>query len=137
RLSLISDLLQDWQSPCTIESGFRRAIRQKLLAYLELLQLKYKAPSSRMLRHACCFHLVLVRRHAIPEHHNSHFERRLTVALTRWEPFMPAEWNRLHDEMSQLFDRLSAISTGRGLAVSYPPVNIWQDDDNIFVEAEL
>jgi HSP20 family protein len=26
---------------------------------------------------------------------------------------------------------------GRGLAVSYPAVNLWEDNDNIYVEAEL
>jgi HSP20 family protein len=40
--------------------------------------------------------------------------------------------------MDELFDRLgSTYAPGRGLAVAYPAVNCWEDNDNIHVEAEL
>ena len=51
----------------------------------------------------------------------------------RWEPF--TEMNRLRREMDRLFDwggtrPLYARST-------FPSLNIWENDDNLFVEAEL
>jgi HSP20 family protein len=60
------------------------------------------------------------------------------VALTRWEPFLSNEWNRLHDEMDQLFNRFgSAFTGGPALAVSFPAVNLWEDSNNFYLEAEL
>jgi HSP20 family protein len=58
--------------------------------------------------------------------------------LTRWQPFaeMQAEMQRLHDEMDRLFGRF-----GNGVRGSrrnaYPPLNLWEDDDSLYVEAEL
>jgi HSP20 family protein len=51
---------------------------------------------------------------------------------------MRAEVNRLQDEMNRLFDRWG-VSGGRmfSRAVAFPALNIWEDDDNLFVEAEL
>jgi HSP20 family protein len=42
--------------------------------------------------------------------------------------------NRLREEMDQLFGRYGS----RRLNVStYPPLNVWEDVDNLYVEAEL
>jgi HSP20 family protein len=43
--------------------------------------------------------------------------------------------NRLHHEMERLFGRQSG-QRPRGMS-SYPPVDLWQDDDNLYVEAEM
>ena len=58
--------------------------------------------------------------------------------LTRWRPFgdVQAEMNRLHDEMNRLFRRWGSGS--RTLAHgSYPPLNLWEDEANLYVETEL
>jgi HSP20 family protein len=58
--------------------------------------------------------------------------------LTRWQPFgdVRAEVNRLHDEMNRLFGRYT--NGGREFSrASYPPLNLWEDDNNLYVEAEL
>lgn len=48
------------------------------------------------------------------------------------------EMDRFQSEMNQLFGRYSAgNSNWRPLAVSYPPVNVWLDEENVHVEAEL
>ncbi len=57
------------------------------------------------------------------------------MLATRWEPrSMWSEMNRLRDEMDRLFGgnglRRFSVST-------YPPLNLWEDDNNLFVEAEL
>ncbi len=54
---------------------------------------------------------------------------------TRWEPRgIWSEMNRLREEMDRVFG-----GTGfRRLSMSvYPPLNLWEDDNNLFVEAEL
>jgi HSP20 family protein len=44
--------------------------------------------------------------------------------------------NRLHEEMNRLFGRYANGS--REFAHSnYPPLNLWEDDNNLYVEAEL
>ena len=58
--------------------------------------------------------------------------------LTRWQPFgdVRADMNRLHEEMNRLFGRYG--NGARGLSPGdYPPLNLWEDDDNLYVEAEL
>ncbi|MCS7469989.1 Hsp20/alpha crystallin family protein [Stieleria sp. ICT_E10.1] len=55
------------------------------------------------------------------------------MLATRWEPW--AELNRLSREMDRLFSRGTNDSVmGVG---SYPALNVWEDDDNLFAEAEL
>jgi len=39
--------------------------------------------------------------------------------------------------MNRLFDRWGDGGRWRGLATAYPAVNIWEDGENVFVEAEL
>jgi HSP20 family protein len=60
--------------------------------------------------------------------------------LTRWEPFREVrrEMRRFQQEMDRLFGRWGFdFRTWPGLAVSYPPVNLWEDDDFVYAEAEL
>ena len=58
--------------------------------------------------------------------------------LMRWQPLgnARAEMNRLHDEMNRLFGRYTngarEFSPG-----GYPPLDLWEDEDNLYVEAEL
>jgi HSP20 family protein len=59
------------------------------------------------------------------------------MALLRWQPFSPV-WNQLQQlqsEMNRLFDRWGD-NGGSGLA-AFPPVNVWEEGDQVFVEAEL
>jgi len=56
---------------------------------------------------------------------------------TRWQPFSPV-WNQvtqLQNEMNRLFDRWGG--DGRRAQVDFPPLNIWEVDDALVVEAEL
>src|SRR5438552_16883303 len=58
---------------------------------------------------------------------------------TRWQPFSPI-WNQvqqLQSEMNRLFDRWGDGGGWRGFATTYPAVNVWEDAENVFVEAEL
>jgi len=60
--------------------------------------------------------------------------------LTRWEPFggLQQEMTRFRQEMDRLFGRWGFDSDNwPGLAVSYPAVNLWEDDDFVYAEAEL
>ncbi|MDV6030182.1 MAG: Hsp20/alpha crystallin family protein [Phycisphaera sp. RhM] len=55
------------------------------------------------------------------------------MLATRWEPW--TELNRLSREMDRLFSRGTSGSVmGVG---NYPALNVWEDDDKLFVEAEL
>jgi HSP20 family protein len=56
--------------------------------------------------------------------------------LTRLEPYR--DLRRLQQEMDQLLGRLGLpFRTWPALAVSYPPVNVWEDNDYVYAEAEL
>jgi HSP20 family protein len=45
---------------------------------------------------------------------------------------------QLQTEMNRLFDRWGDNGrTFRGLAAAYPLVNVWEDADNLYLEAEL
>jgi HSP20 family protein len=44
--------------------------------------------------------------------------------------------NRLHDEMNRLFGRYSN-GVREFSPVGYPPMNLWEDENNLYVEAEL
>ena len=53
--------------------------------------------------------------------------------LTRWQPFAD-----IHQEMSRLQNTMNraGVPSGRR-ATAYPQLDIWQDDDCLYVEAEL
>jgi HSP20 family protein len=61
--------------------------------------------------------------------------------LTRWEPFreIQQEMRRMQRAMDRLFGRwgFDSQTWPRRLAVSYPAVNLWEDDDFVYAEAEL
>ncbi len=60
--------------------------------------------------------------------------------LTRWQPFgsFQSEITRLQREMDDLFGRWGiGLRTGPTLAVSYPALNLWEDDEFVYAEAEL
>lgn len=68
------------------------------------------------------------------------FERGLVMRLTRWQPFVPV-WNQLEQlqrEMGRIFDRWGDNGVrGTGLSGGYPPLNVWEEGETVFVEAEL
>jgi HSP20 family protein len=56
---------------------------------------------------------------------------------TRWQPFNPL-WNPLQQfqaEINRLFDRWG--DGGRAAVAAYPPINVWEDGEALWVEAEL
>ena len=60
--------------------------------------------------------------------------------LTRWHPFreLRHEMRRFQREMDRLFGRRGFdFESWPALAVSYPPVNLWEDDDFVYAAAEL
>jgi len=60
--------------------------------------------------------------------------------LGRWEPFtqMEAEFNRLRDEMDRLFRRFGGNGNlWRRAPAEFPAVDIWEDDNDLYLEAEL
>jgi HSP20 family protein len=60
------------------------------------------------------------------------------MRLSRWQPFTPV-WNplnQLQEEMNRLFNRWGGDS-GRDVGVGYPPLNVWEEGDHLFLEAEL
>ncbi len=54
------------------------------------------------------------------------------MLVTRWLPWV----NRLEEEVNRVLGD-TARTAWPGLAYSYPPVNLWEDKDHLFVEAEL
>ena len=57
------------------------------------------------------------------------------MLATRWEPW--AEMSRLSREMDRVFGR-GGSGMRRLLGVgSYPALNVWEDDDHVYAEAEL
>jgi len=62
------------------------------------------------------------------------------MRLSRWQPFSPVfgQLQQLQSEMNRLFDRWGEDG-GRLFSLSspFPQVNVWDDVDNVYVEAEL
>ncbi len=57
------------------------------------------------------------------------------MLATRWEPW--TEMNRLSREMDRLFSP-GSNGTGRSIgAGTYPALNVWEDKDHLYAEAEL
>lgn len=60
------------------------------------------------------------------------------MLMTRWTPFLTPEFAQLRDQMDRLFNQLiGQRTTWPALAYSYPPVNVWEDENNVYAEAEL
>lgn len=58
------------------------------------------------------------------------------MLATRWQPFRVwSEMSRLQDEMNRIFGRYS--DGPRQYTGTHPAVNLWENDDRLFVEAEL
>ena len=61
------------------------------------------------------------------------------MLMTRWEP--STLWNGLRQfqkEMNRLFGSNGLEEGGRlGLALAYPAVNVWEDGEAVYAEAEL
>ena len=56
------------------------------------------------------------------------------MLTTRWQPL--SEISQLRNEMDRLFGRFGVAANGQQRR-SYPALNMWEDDDNLMVEAEL
>jgi HSP20 family protein len=68
------------------------------------------------------------------------------MLMTRWEPFtgwepfsnLWGELNRFRSEMDRLFESFGFGTVGwPRLGGAYPTVNVWEDSDNVYAEAEL
>lgn len=61
------------------------------------------------------------------------------MMLARWQPFPPVwrEFQKLQNEMNRLLDRFAGDGERSYRAVAYPPLNLWEDGDHIYIEAEL
>jgi HSP20 family protein len=61
------------------------------------------------------------------------------MLTTEWQPLSTVwpEMNRLQAEMEQWFRRLGVNDPRRFARTAYPPLNAWEDDNNLYVEAEL
>ena len=61
------------------------------------------------------------------------------MLTTRWQPVGTAgsEMNRLQEELEQWSRRLGANDPRQFARSVYPPLNLWEDDNNLYVEAEL
>jgi HSP20 family protein len=61
------------------------------------------------------------------------------MSLTRWNPLweMQSEMNRLRSEMDRMFGRLNGGGRQLFSPTEYPAVNLWEDGESLFVEAEL
>ena len=59
------------------------------------------------------------------------------MLATRWQPLHSvwSEMGRIQDEMNRALSRTAAGP--RSLTASFPPMNIWEDEDHWYVEAEL
>ena len=62
------------------------------------------------------------------------------MVLARWQPFTNA-WDELdlfRGEMDRLLNRFGlAERTWPSLSQAFPPMNVWEDEENVYLEAEL
>lgn len=60
------------------------------------------------------------------------------MLTTRWHPLVDFESdiNRIRDEMDRAFGRYTGRRSPLAPA-TYPLLNVWEDDDRVYVEAEL
>ncbi len=61
------------------------------------------------------------------------------MLTTRWQPLggVWSEMTRLQQEMERMFDRWGSAGPRRLSQAVYPALNLWEDDDSLYVEAEL
>lgn len=61
------------------------------------------------------------------------------MMTVRWRPWMEmqAEVNRLQDEVNRLFGRWTPAAVGALRRAEFPALNLWEDENNLYVEAEL
>ena len=62
------------------------------------------------------------------------------MQLTRWRPWTPSLWNQVQEfqnEMNRLFSRWTPDDWRQSLSPGMPAVNVWEDVEHVFVEAEL
>jgi HSP20 family protein len=61
------------------------------------------------------------------------------MSTTRRQPFgtMWSEMNRLQEELDQRSGRLGTNDPRQFARSVYPPLNLWEDENNLYVEAEL
>jgi len=60
------------------------------------------------------------------------------MLATRWEPLAERNLNRFEHEVNRLFNHFATAGIASPhLAQAFPPVNIWEDGDNVYAEAEL
>ena len=61
------------------------------------------------------------------------------MTLTRWNPFweVQSEMNRLRNEMDRVFGRSNGNGRQLLAPTEYPALNLWEDDEQLYVEAEL
>ncbi len=62
------------------------------------------------------------------------------MLMTRWQPYADlwGKMSQLRDEMDRLFESFGLGDGGwPTLAVAYPAVNVWDDSDHVYAEAEL
>jgi HSP20 family protein len=59
--------------------------------------------------------------------------------MKRWQPWedVRSEMHRLQNEMGRLFDRWGGNSWRPSARTEVPPLNIWDDAECLYVEAEL
>jgi HSP20 family protein len=64
-----------------------------------------------------------------------------SMRFTRWQPFQSGavldQLQQFQREMNRLFDRWGDGNRPFGVPGGYPAVNMWEDNDNVFVQAEL
>lgn len=64
------------------------------------------------------------------------------MRVSLWQPLQGGtiweQFNQLQNDMNRVFDRWGRSGARfLGLAPSYPPVNVWEDQDQVYVQAEL
>jgi HSP20 family protein len=66
------------------------------------------------------------------------------MLMSPWQPFTDfwgtdlwSKMNRFRDEMDRMFESFGLGNGWPTLAVAYPAVNVWEDEDHVYAEAEL
>lgn len=61
------------------------------------------------------------------------------MVLSRWQPLFTGEFQRFHNEVNRLFHQFGGNGNGGWptLTRAFPAMNVWEDESNIYAEAEL